>query len=159
MRITHPTKKELEAQKRYPTVDQIFATTDLGPLGIPIKSEQWIAQKSHKTHFHLPGKSSPANNSELLYDGSAEARAILKDALERVHMREDMSLEAVGVLTNALDYLKGCFVGGRFSNTKEFFDEPVDPEGEYTADSIKVLEGMAPAEKHPEAYVPETTAR
>lgn len=31
------------------------------------------------------------------------------------------------------------------------------PAGEYTADSIKVLEGMTPTEKRPEAFVPEVS--
>ena len=65
--IAHPTKKELEAQKRYPTVDQIFATTDLGPLGIPEKSDQnWIAMKSRRSHFRdRDSRSSyqPTNNT------------------------------------------------------------------------------------------------
>jgi hypothetical protein len=84
----------------------------------------WLSRKQHKTHFGRPGKSSPANNSELLYDGSAEARAILASAHEGLLETYTGGQEyfAFTALENALDYLKGKDVRGRFSGTKELFD-------------------------------------
>ena len=73
----------------------------------------WIARKSHKTCFVRPGTSSPANNSELLYDGSAEARQTLVDAIPAVD-----NDAAYGALGNVLDYLKGKDIRGRFSFTR-----------------------------------------
>src|SRR5208282_5220867 len=62
----------------------------------------WIARKCHKTHFLRPGHSSPASNTPGLYDGSAEARAILGPTFEG-----DITEEGAGVRRHALDYLKG----------------------------------------------------
>ena len=82
----------------------------------------WLARKSAKTHFLRPGKSSPPNNSDLLYDGSAEARAILSDAIKSViaEPASEDGLIAVVVLRNSLDYLKGKNAP-RFSFTSLFF--------------------------------------
>src|ERR1035437_7551107 len=101
----------------YPTVEETYTTAGLGVLSVPKRSENnWIAQKSHKSHFHLPGKSSPANNSELLYDGSAEARAILGPTFEG-----DVTEEGAGIRRHALDYLKGKNVNNLSMWTKDFF--------------------------------------
>src|ERR1700690_2643123 len=84
---------------------------------LPEHWTNWIARKSHKTHFLRPGTSSPANNSALLYDGSAEARQILRNALDEadtdtVHQ----------IIMSALDYLKGRDLSpDRFSYTADFF--------------------------------------
>jgi hypothetical protein len=84
---------------------------------LPEHWTNWITRKSHRTHFLRPGTSSPANNSALLYDGSAEARKILRVAIDYC---EDGKLRVS--LMRALDYLKGCFIGPyRFSYTADFF--------------------------------------
>jgi hypothetical protein len=104
--ITHPTKKELKAQKRYPSVDDTYAETDLGLVGVPLKSEQWIAGKSHKTHFNQSKNASQSlpkkTNTPGLSDGSAQAQAILGPTFEG-----DVTIEGAGVRQHALDYLKG----------------------------------------------------
>src|ERR1019366_2582419 len=131
--IKHP--KQLA--RVYPTVDETYAAAGLGVLSVQNKSENnWIAVKSHRSHFHLPGKSSPANNSELLNDGSAEARAILSGAIGAVEDAstsvESCSVEAFGVLRHALDYLKGKDVNNLGMWTTDFFEE-VDEDGPPTA--------------------------
>ena len=81
----------------------------------------WTARKSHRTHFSRPGTSSPKNNSTGLYDGSAEARAILVDAMNFAD--EDPGL-SVGyeMLESALNYFKGKDLSPeRFSYTADFF--------------------------------------
>ena len=116
--IKHP--KQLS--RVYPTVDETYAAAGLGVLSVHNKSENnWIAQKSHKSHFHLPGKSSPANNSELLNDGSAEARAILGPTFEG-----DITEEGAGIRRHALDYLKGKDVNNLGMWTREIMGEPED---------------------------------
>ena len=131
--IKHPTKREQATWNIYknPSVEATYATAGLGVLSVPEKSENnWIAQKSHKSHFHLPGKSSPSNNTELLIDGSAQARAILsiaKDAVEEAATSiGSCSIEALGVLGHALDYLKGKDVNNLGMWTKDFFEEDED---------------------------------
>lgn len=116
--IKHP--KQLA--RVYPTVQETYTAAGLGVLSVPQKSESnWIAQKSHKSHFHLPGKSSPANNSELLNDGSAQARAILGTTFEG-----DITEEGAGVRRHALDYLKGKNVNFMGLWTREIMGEPED---------------------------------
>jgi hypothetical protein len=103
--ITHPTQKEIAAQKRYPKVEEIYETVGLGTIQPPVKSEaQWSLRKTHKTHFDHGSRctSSPLSNTPGLYDGSAEARAILETAYD---MAEGTS--ALMVIRHALNYLKG----------------------------------------------------
>jgi len=84
----------------------------------------WIFRRKAKSHFARPGKSSPANNTELLHDGSAEARQIVVEAKSLV-MQGEMTSEtfpAAGLLTSALNYLKGMDLSPeRFSYTAWFF--------------------------------------
>jgi hypothetical protein len=87
----------------------------------------WLARKCYKSSFRdrFECKSSPANNTGLLYDGSALARQIVSEA-QKVVISEPASKEgliALGILKNALDYMKGQFVGQRFSFTREFFSD------------------------------------
>ncbi len=71
----------------------------------------FLARKSHKTHFRdrtSRSKYQPSNNTELLYDGSTEARAIISSALDSLEeFQSDAESCAVGILMRALDYLKG----------------------------------------------------
>jgi hypothetical protein len=66
-----------------------------------------------------------------LYDGSAEAQQILRAAQTAVFDSDPSSegLLAMGALTNALNYLKGRDICGKFSNTAVLLckeaDEPV----------------------------------
>ena len=77
----------------------------------------WIFRRKAKSHFARPGKSSPANNTELLHDGSAEAREILRNA-----SIASETFPAAGLLTSALNYLKGMDLSPeRFSYTADFF--------------------------------------
>jgi hypothetical protein len=92
------------------------------------KPLDWVFRRKRKTHFHRPGKSSPSNNTELLYNGSVEAREILSNALNLAYEdHEDIahttagSLSSVCILETALDYLKGRDIQGRFSYTADFF--------------------------------------
>jgi hypothetical protein len=81
----------------------------------------WLAKKQHCTHFiHGSVNSSPANNSELLYDGSAEAREILRNA-----SNEAEGVSATMVVNHALDYLKGKDIVGLASFTAEIMT-PLD---------------------------------
>ena len=84
----------------------------------------WTFRRKAKTHFARPGKSSPANNTELLHDGSAEARQIVVEAKSLVMQGEMTSdtFSAAGILASALDYLKGMDLSPeRFSYTADFF--------------------------------------
>jgi hypothetical protein len=67
----------------------------------------WIARKTHKTHFDHGSRctSSPLSNTPGLYDGSAEARAILETAYDAVE-----GSSALGALRHALEHLKGMDV-------------------------------------------------
>ena len=80
----------------------------------------WISRKTHRTHFLRPGTSSPANNSELLFNGSAEARQIVVDAMGNLlDYPEDYSFE---ILVSVLNHLKGKDLSpDRFSYTANFF--------------------------------------
>ena len=84
----------------------------------------WIFRRKAKSHFARPGKSSPANNTELLHDGSAEARQIVVEAKSLVMQGEMTSdtFSAAGILASALDYLKGKDLSPeRFSFAEDFF--------------------------------------
>ncbi len=82
---------------------------------------QWIARKCHRTHFRdRVSRSSyqPRTNTDVLYDGSVEARAILGPTFEG-----DITEEGAGVRRHALDYLKGRDVPLMGMWTKEIMDE------------------------------------
>ena len=91
-------------------------------LVVPTNTEhwtQWLARKCHKTHFHSPISLSsyqPKTNTPGLYDGSAEARAILGPTFEG-----DVTEEGAGIRRHALDYLKGKNVNNLSMWTKDFF--------------------------------------
>ena len=80
----------------------------------------WLARKCYGSSFRSRENRSsyaPKSNTPLLYDGSAEAQAIVKNAKEKAIDNPN----AFGALAHALDYLKGRDVRGRFSYTQEFF--------------------------------------
>ena len=75
----------------------------------------------HRAHFLRPGTSSPKTNTPGLYDGSAEARAILSQDLE-------MDTVASGIMRHALDYLKGKDPVNPGMWTREFWGDEYEPE-------------------------------
>src|ERR1700690_2309167 len=88
---------------------------------LPEHWTNWIARKSHHTHFLRPGTSSPANNSALLYDGSAEARQIIVNAMTDFE-GAGLYIPLYYTLASALDCLKGRDLSpDRFSYTADFF--------------------------------------
>ena len=98
----------------------------------------WIARKSHKTHFHDRHSSSyyqPKTNTEVLYDGSPEARAILGQDVENT--------AGAGVLRHALAYLKGKDVENIGMWTRDIM-EPLE-ELERLAISQMVMDRSAAA--------------
>ena len=77
------------------------------PTNTPVAEHpfMWIARKSHPTHFHNRYSRSsyqPKTNTEVLYDGSPEARALLEPVVDG-----SITTEGSGVRRHALDYLKG----------------------------------------------------
>jgi hypothetical protein len=103
----------------------MFSTTE--------KPLEWVFRKKHKTHFrdrygaqsdvHKSG-----NNTPGLYDGSAEARAILQGIIDswevaRENIEDKNNICAVETLFNALHYLKGMDMQDRWSGTQEFFTD------------------------------------
>jgi len=97
----------------------------------------WLSRKQHKTHFYDRQycQAEPMANTPGLYDASAEARAILQDTLDNWYVAtEDIpkpdNTIGVGVLCDALDYLKGRDIGNRFSHAFDFFLEASDTEDE-----------------------------
>ena len=107
----------------------------------------WIARKTHKSVFSGSKNrphSSPLTNTPGLYDGSAEARAILQGAIDAWENSGSETFGAdyiaLGSLGNALDYLKGRDMQGRFSYTVSFF-------GPTLAEWTEQLNAEAPKEK------------
>lgn len=103
----------------------MFSTTE--------KPLEWISRRTYHTHFrdrygaqsdvHKSG-----NNTPGLYDGSAEARAILQDIIDnwevaRENIGDKNNTCAVETLFNALHYLKGMDMQDRWSGTQEFFTD------------------------------------
>ena len=96
-------------------------------LQTPEHPFMWIARKSHPTHFHNRYSRSsyqPKTNTEVLYDGSPEARAILGPTFEG-----DITIEGAGVRRHALDYLKGRDVERMGMWTYDII-QPDEPEDE-----------------------------
>lgn len=86
----------------------------------------WIARKSHRTHFlsrHNRSSYTPKTNTEVLYDGSTEARALLGPTFEG-----DVTIEGAGVRRHALDYLKGRTVERMGMWTSNIMQEPGEDE-------------------------------
>ncbi len=82
----------------------------------------WLARKTYKSSFgdrNNHSSYSPLTNTVGLLDGSAEAMKILRDAQMVVFDQTPTlrDLHAMGALTNALDYVKGKDLRGRFSHT------------------------------------------
>ena len=88
------------------------------------KPLDWIFRKKHKTSFRnrYACQSTPSNKTPVLYDGSAEARAILQNAINIVD-EEQGNMGEYMILVHALDYLKGKDMQGNFSYTQEFFTD------------------------------------
>ena len=83
---------------------------------------QWVARKSYKSSFKdrmIRSSYTPKTNTVGLYDGSAEAQQILRNAQTAVFDQDPTlnGLHAMGALTNALDYVKGKDISDRYSNT------------------------------------------
>ncbi len=98
----------------------------------------WVFQKKHKTHFQSDKNMSQSlpktSNTVGLYDGSAEARAIVKNAQELI----DFELEGGGeeaviadaILAHVMDYLKGKDISGYTTMAFEYFGPDAEPESE-----------------------------
>lgn len=102
----------------------------------------WISRKVRKTHFIGQGTSSPKfTNSPGIYDGSAEARQIVVDAMGNLPpYPEEGSFE---ILSSVLDCLKGKDLSpDRFSYTANFFGPTPEEWIEQTA--------AVPTEEKPE---------
>lgn len=87
----------------------------------------WISRKTHRTHFAHKGRSTSdtKTNTPGLYDGSAEAWAIVQSALDSLEeFQSDAENCAVGILMHALDYLKGKDITGLHSYTNEIYGLP-----------------------------------
>lgn len=88
----------------------------------------WISRKSHKTHFReRTSRSSylPKSNTPGLYDGSAEARAIVNGAQDQIENNEKGVAPSI-VLLHVLHYLKGMD-SNEDSWTKRFFEKTDEP--------------------------------
>lgn len=86
------------------------------------KPLDWAFRRKHKTHFadRQACQSAPRTNTPGLYDGSAEARAILGPTFEG-----DITQEGADIRRHALRYLKGMD-SIETSFAKDFFgDEDV----------------------------------
>ena len=83
----------------------------------------WLARKCYKSSFRSRenrSSYSPKTNTPGLYDGSSEARKIIRSAKEEAI---DNPI-AFGALTHALDYLKGKDILNMGGHTGDFFNEP-----------------------------------
>jgi hypothetical protein len=89
----------------------------------------WQSRKQYKSSFRdrFTCHSETKNNTPLFYDGSAEAREILSNAMGMiVENPKSEDWRALGILGTALDHLKGKDIRDNFSYTREFFTDLVD---------------------------------
>ena len=110
------------------------------------KPLDWVFRKKRPTHFYdrQACQSDVRTNTEVLYDGSPQARAILGPTFEG-----DITEEGAGVRRHALDYLKGKDVEHMGMWTQYIFAaEPLE-ELEQLAISQMVMDRSAVVEEEP----------
>ena len=116
---------------------------------------QWLARKSYKSSFKdrmNRSSYSPKSNTPGLYDGSAEAQQILRNAQTAVFDQDPTvdGLMAMAILQNALDYVKGknmCGVGScSCRHTRLFFEQQQE---EPTLENGGLGEGLVADESTP----------
>lgn len=110
------------------------------------KPLDWVFRKKHQTHFHTNKNASQSlpklTNTPGLYDGSAEARAIVKAAQEAVGDLKDGNTAVViahGILYHVMDYLKGKDPVNPGMWTSDFMGEEEEPLSELEQQAISQM--------------------